>query len=71
MPSATEDILFHTQSKDRTITSSHCKETVNDIMILYKNMKVMVHSPDSDTNVFDIVTGILQIGIILIYDLPS
>ena len=29
-------------------------------MMQYKNTKVKVHSPDEDTNFFDIVTGVLQ-----------
>ena len=29
-------------------------------MILYKNTKVKVRSPDGDTEYFDIVTGVLQ-----------
>ena len=29
-------------------------------MILYENMKVMVCSPDGDSNYFNIVTGVLQ-----------
>ena len=29
-------------------------------MMLYKNMKAMVHSPDRDTDFFDIVTGVWQ-----------
>ena len=29
-------------------------------MILYRNAKVKVHSPDGDTDYFDIVTGVLQ-----------
>ena len=29
-------------------------------MTLYKNVKVKVHSPDGDTNDFDIVAGVLQ-----------
>ena len=33
------------------------KETVADIMMLYKNMKVKVSSPDGDTDYFDIVAG--------------
>ena len=28
--------------------------------MLYKNMKLMVHSPDGNTNFFNIVAGILQ-----------
>ena len=34
------------------------KETVTAIMMLYKNTKV--HSPDGDTDFFDIVVGVLQ-----------
>ena len=29
-------------------------------MMLYKNTKVKVHSPDGDTDFFDIVSGVLQ-----------
>ena len=29
-------------------------------MILYRNTKVKVHSPDGDTEYFDIVAGVLQ-----------
>ena len=29
-------------------------------MMLYKNTKVKVHSPDGDTVYFDIVAGVLQ-----------
>ena len=36
------------------------KETVTVIMMLYKNTKAMVHSPNGNTDFFDIVTGILQ-----------
>ena len=36
------------------------KETVAAIMILYRNTKVKVRSPDGDTEYFDIVAGILQ-----------
>ena len=36
------------------------KETVATIMILYRNTKVKVRSPDGDTNYFDIVAGVLQ-----------
>ena len=34
------------------------KETI--IMMLYESMKVKVCSPDGDTDLFDIVTGVLQ-----------
>ena len=36
------------------------KETVTAIMILYRNTKVKVRSPDGDTDYFDIVSGVLQ-----------
>ena len=29
-------------------------------MMLYKNMKAMDHSPDRDTDFFNIVAGVLQ-----------
>ena len=36
------------------------KETVAAIMMLYWNTKVKVHSPDGDTDYFNIVAGVLQ-----------
>ena len=36
------------------------KETVAAIMVLYKNTKVKVRSPDGDTEYFNIVAGVLQ-----------
>ena len=36
------------------------KETVAAITILYRNTKVIVRSPDGDTEYFDIVAGALQ-----------
>ena len=36
------------------------KETVTAIMVLYKNMKVKICSPDGDTDFFNIVAGVLQ-----------
>ena len=36
------------------------KETVAAIMILYRNTKVKVRSPDGDAEYFDIVAGVLQ-----------
>ena len=36
------------------------KETVAAIMILYRNTKVKVRTPDGDTEYFDIVAGVLQ-----------
>ena len=36
------------------------KETIAAIMIPYRSTKVKVHSPDGDTEYFDIVAGVLQ-----------
>ena len=36
------------------------KETVAVIMMLYKNTKVKVRSPDGDTDYFNIIAGVLQ-----------
>ena len=43
------------------------KETVAAIMILYKNTKVKVRSPDGDTEYFDIVAGVLQGDTLALY----
>ena len=37
------------------------KETVSAIMMLYKNMKVKVGSPDGDTDFFDIVASLISV----------
>ena len=34
------------------------KETVTDIMMLYRSMKVKLCSPDGDTDFLDIVAGV-------------
>ena len=36
------------------------KETVTVIIIIYKNTKVKVRSPEGDTDFFDIVAGVLK-----------
>ena len=36
------------------------KEIVAAIMMLYRNTKVKVCSPDGDTDYFDIIAGVLQ-----------
>ena len=37
------------------------------IIMLYKNTKTIAHSPDGDTNFFDIVVGVLQRDTLLPY----
>ena len=44
-------------------------------MMLYRNIKAKAHSPDGDTEFFDIVTGVLQsangsISTIFVHNLP-
>ena len=46
--------------KQILLTHSLPKVTVDAIMMLYKNTKVKVRSPDGDTDYFDIVAGVLQ-----------
>ena len=43
------------------------KEIVTAIMTLYKITKASVHSPDGDTDFFDIVTGVLQGDTLTLY----
>ena len=44
------------------------KETVTAIMMLNKNTKPMLRSPDGDADVFDIVAGVLQKDIFAPYE---
>ena len=43
------------------------KETVTAIMMLYRNTKVKVQSPDGVTNYFNIIAGVLQGGTLALY----
>ena len=43
------------------------KETVTAIMMLYRNMKVKVCSPDGDPDFFDIVAGVLKGDTLALY----
>ena len=43
------------------------KETVTTIIMLYKNMKVKVCSPDGETDFFDIVARVLQGDMLALY----
>ena len=57
---------FHTKRKMEQMLQTYGlpKEA---IIILYKNRKAMVRSPDGDTDFFDIVTGILQADTLTTY----
>ena len=54
------DSIHRGKMKQILLTDGLPKETVTAIMILYKNTKVKVHSPDGDTDYFNIVAGVLQ-----------
>ena len=57
-----QGIQFHTQRKEGANISCiwFFKEIVTTIMMLYKNMKGMVHLTDGNINFFNIVIGVLQ-----------
>ena len=54
------DVLYYIYMELILLAYGLLKETVAAIMILYKNTKVKVRSPDGDTEYFDIVAGVLQ-----------
>ena len=64
-----QSIWFNPQMKDGANAPAYnlSKETITDIMILNKNTKAMVHSPDWDTEFFVIVTGFLRGDILAPY----
>ena len=62
---------IHRRKMEQILVYDLPKETVTAIMVLYRNMKVKVRSPDGDTDFFDIVAGFLQGYIIFVYDLPG
>ena len=54
------DFIHREKMEQILLAHGHPKETVIAIMMLYKNMKAMVCSPNSETNFFDIVIEVLQ-----------
>ena len=56
-----EFVSIHKEKMEHILhTYGLLKETVAAIMMLYENTKVKVHSPDGDTDYFNIVAGVLQ-----------
>ena len=53
-------LIPFTEGEQILLTHGLPKETVAAIMILYRNTKVKVRSPDGDTDHFGIVAGVLQ-----------
>ena len=56
----TFDSIHRGKMEQILLTYGIPKETVAAITILYRNGKVKVRSPDGDTDLFDIVAGILH-----------
>ena len=48
------------RSPSTTVANGQPKQTVAAIMMLNRNTKVKVRSPDGDTDYFDIVAGVPQ-----------
>ena len=58
--SKTFDSINREKMEQILVVYSLLKETVEAIMMPYKNTKIKVRSPDGDTGYFDIVAGVLQ-----------
>ena len=54
------DSIHREKMEQILLTSGFPKETVTAVMMLYKNMKAMIHSPVGNIDFFNIVTGVLQ-----------
>ena len=54
------DIIHRGNMEQILVAHDLPKETIAAIMMLYKNTKVKVRSPDGDTEHFDIVAGVLH-----------
>ena len=61
------DSIHRGKTEQILLTNGLHKETVAAIMMLYKNTKVKVCSPNGDTDYFDISTGVLQGDILVPY----
>ena len=46
--------------EQKLLASDISKETIAAAMMLYKNTKIRIRSPDGNTDYFDIVVGVLQ-----------
>ena len=67
------DSIYRGKMEQLLLAYSLPKEIVEAIMMLYKNTKVKVPTPDGDPDFFDIVSGVLQwrhISLISVYHLP-
>ena len=57
------------EEKMKLLLRAYClpKETVTSMMKFDKNTKAIIHSPDGDTNFFDLVAGVLQGDTLALY----
>ena len=61
------DSIQRRKTEQIQLTSGLPKETVAAIMVLNRNTKIKVRSPDGDTDYFDIVVGVLEGDILAPY----
>ena len=61
------DSIYKGKMEQILLAYGLAEETVEAIMMQYRNMKVKVRSPDGDTDYFDIVAGVLQGDILAPY----
>ena len=61
------DSIHRVKVEQILLSNGYPKETISTIMMLYKNTKEKVRSPDEDTDYFDIVAGVLQGNTLAIY----
>ena len=54
------DSILREMTEQTLVAYGLFKVTITAILMLYKNMKAMVYSPNGDTDFFDIVTGAWQ-----------
>ena len=61
------DTIHRGKIEQIPLANSLPKEAIAAIMMLYRNTKVKVRSPEGDTDYFDIVAGVLQGNILVPY----
>ena len=63
------DSIHRGKMEKRLLANGFPKEFITAVIMLYKNAKVKVRSPDGDTDLFDIVAGVLQKDTLASYQL--
>ena len=55
------DFSIHSRKMEQILLAfGPSKETITAVIMLYKDIKAMVHSLNNNADFFDIVTGVLQ-----------